>query len=57
VNNKQVSIRRNLEQAKHCVVEALSVVSAKENVQCAIDDIDHAIGLLREIRERLVEGK
>lgn len=40
--------RRLLQQARHCVEEALSVVEAKEDPQSALDDADQALLLLRD---------
>ena len=45
---KTVTLRRNLEQAGHCVAEALSVVDNDEDINCAIEDVKQAIELLRE---------
>jgi len=44
---RDVTLRRSLEQAQHCIVEALSVVEHGEDVNCAIDDVLQAIELLR----------
>jgi hypothetical protein len=41
-----VSLRRTLEQAHHCVAEALSVVETGEDPRCALDDVRAAVGLL-----------
>ena len=45
---RQVSLRRNLEQAKHCLEEALSIVEQNEDMNCALDDVEQAAQLLRE---------
>jgi hypothetical protein len=46
-NARSVTLRRTLEQAQHCVDEALSVVLHDEDMQCAVDDVHQAIELLR----------
>ena len=43
------SVRRNLQQAKHCIEEALSVLKNNEPTQQAIDDAEQAAMLLTEI--------
>jgi hypothetical protein len=56
VDNRDVSLRRSLEQARHCVQEALSVVSRSEDPRCAMDDVIQAAQLLRgKISEELVQ--
>lgn len=45
---KQELLRRNLEQAKHCIVEALSVLDHGEDRAMAIEDCEHARDLLVE---------
>ena len=45
-----ITLRRNLEQAKHCVEEALSVIMAGEPIGAAIEDIDQAMELLKHIK-------
>ena len=47
LNDRDVTLRRSLEQAQHCIVEALSVVEHGEDVRCAEDDVHQAIELLR----------
>lgn len=47
--SRQVTLRRNLQQALHCVQEALSVVERDEDLRCAVDDVKHARLLLDEI--------
>ncbi len=42
-----VTVRRHLQQAKHCVEEALSIVERDEDARCAIDDVEQAIALLK----------
>lgn len=46
LNDRDVTLRRSLEQAQHCIVEALSVVEHGEDVRCAEDDVLQAIDLL-----------
>jgi hypothetical protein len=46
-NKRVVSLRRSLEQAHHCVAEALSVVETGEDPRCALDDVRAAVELLR----------
>ncbi len=48
-NHRNISIRRNLEQAKHCLEEALSIVNNKEDLKCALDDVKAARDLLVEV--------
>jgi hypothetical protein len=45
---RQVTLRRLLEQTKHCVEEALSIVEQGEDVECAIDDIEQAQELIEK---------
>ncbi len=52
-NLPEPSIRRNLEQVMHCVREALSVVENGEPRASAVDDLDHAALLIKEVRKRL----
>ena len=47
LNDRDVTLRRSLEQARHCIAEALSVVEHGEDVRCAEDDVHQAIELLR----------
>jgi len=42
-----VSLRRTLEQVKHCVEEALSIIVHNEDARCAKDDLWAAGELLR----------
>jgi hypothetical protein len=46
LNDRDVTLRRSLEQALHCIAEALSVVEHGEDVRCAEDDVHQAIELL-----------
>ena len=45
-DSRNVTVRRSLEQAGHCIAEALSVVEHGEDVRCAEDDVHQAIELL-----------
>lgn len=40
-----VTLRRMIQQTKHCVEEALAIVERSEDARCAIDDLEQA-GLL-----------
>jgi len=58
--DRRVTLRRTLEQARHCVQEALSVVEHGEDVRCAADDVDAAVALLTgkvhdELRELVAD--
>lgn len=53
--DRNVTLRRTLEQAHHCVAEALSVVETGEDPRCALDDVQAAMGLLGgKVSEELV---
>ncbi len=57
-NPKNVAtLRRNIEQAKHCLEEALSVVVHEEDIERAVDDLDQARLLVDEIIERIRLGE
>ena len=43
---RNISLRRSLQQALHCLQEALSVIDNKEDPRCALDDVEQAHGLL-----------
>lgn len=45
-SNRTVTLRRMVQQVKHCVEEALAVVENTEDTRCAIDDLEHARALL-----------
>jgi hypothetical protein len=56
VADRDVSLRRSLEQAAHCVQEALSVVERREDPRCAMDDVIQAAQLLRgKVSDELVQ--
>lgn len=48
-DDKNVTLRRNLEQVIHCLTEAASVLEHKEDPRCAADDVWHAQELLRKV--------
>jgi hypothetical protein len=49
-----VTLRRSLEQAHHCIEEALSVVNHGEDLRCAEDDVWQATELLKgKVRQDL----
>lgn len=47
--DRNVTLRRHLEQARHCVEEALSVVLREEDPKCAVDDCEQAVALLGNV--------
>lgn len=51
--NRDVTVRRNLQQVKHCVEEALSVVENGEDRECALDDLQQAMLLIDVCMNRL----
>lgn len=52
-----VTVRRNLEQIKHCVEEALSIVIHREDPRHALDDLEQARQLILSVRVRILEEK
>lgn len=46
--DRQVTLRRMIQQVKHCVEEALSVVERSEDTRCAIDDLEQADMLIEK---------
>jgi hypothetical protein len=46
-DDRNVTLRRNIEQAIHCLTEAHSVLKNKEDPRCAADDVWQAAELLR----------
>jgi hypothetical protein len=54
--DRDVSIRRTLEQLVHCCEEALSVVMNDNDLRCALDDLDQADKLALAVRPRIVEA-
>lgn len=57
-NERRVTLRRTIQQVKHCVEEALSVVERDEDIRCALDDLDQAEALLEKCTEtaRVLSG-
>jgi len=47
LDDRRVTLRRTIEQAIHCLVEANSVLSNKEDPRCARDDVNQAAVLIR----------
>jgi hypothetical protein len=52
---RNVSLRRNVEQVGHCVAEALSVLNNDEDVRCAVDDLEQAKSLIETVLPKLRE--
>lgn len=50
---KTISIRRNIQQAGHCVSEALSIVEHGEEAACAVDDLHQARELIDTVLKRI----
>lgn len=50
-NDRNVTLRRMIQQVKHCAEEALSVVERDEDMRCAMDDLKQAEMLIRECIE------
>ncbi len=46
-DDRNVTLRRNLEQAIHCLTEAESVLRNQEDPRCAADDVWQAQELIR----------
>lgn len=46
---RRVTLRRSIEQAIHCLVEARSVLGNGEDPRCAADDVDQARELIRAV--------
>lgn len=55
MSNRDVTLRRNIEQIVHCAEEALSVVEQCEDLRCAIDDLEQARALIQEVLPKLRE--
>ena len=49
VDDRNVTLRRTIEQAIHCLVEADSVLKNKEDPRCASDDVWQAAELIRKV--------
>lgn len=56
MSDRTVTTRRTIQQIKHCVEEALSIVEKGEDRDCAIDDLKHARGLIDVALENLKNG-
>lgn len=50
-DSRTVTLRRLLQQTKHCVEEALSVVENSEDERCALDDLKQAEMLIEKCIE------
>jgi hypothetical protein len=48
-DDKNVTLRRTIEQAIHCLTEADSVLKNKEDPRCAADDVRQAWDLICEV--------
>ena len=48
-NDKEVTLRRSIEQAIHCLVEADSVLKNKEDPRCASEDVWQAQELIHKV--------
>lgn len=48
-DDRQVTLRRTIQQAIHCLVEAESVLSHGEDPRCAADDVWQAQELIRTV--------
>lgn len=44
----RVTLRRTVEQVKHCLEEALSVIEREEDLRGALDDVSQAQALLED---------
>jgi hypothetical protein len=53
MSDRNVSLRRTVEQIRHCVQEALSVVENDEDLNSALDDLRHAQGLIPEAMKKI----
>jgi hypothetical protein len=49
MSNRNLSIRRSLQQVKHRVKEALSVVEADEDFGHAINDLEQAMLIIKDV--------
>lgn len=47
-NDREVTLRRTLQQVGHCIDEALSVLEHSEDLECAVDDIEQAVAILQD---------
>jgi hypothetical protein len=49
MSKRDLTIRRSLQQVKHCVEEALAVVEANEDRGHAVNDLEQAVLLIKTI--------
>lgn len=55
-DDRTVTLRRTIEQARDCVSEALSVIEHDEDPRCALDDVVQAAQLLRgKVSDEIVQ--
>lgn len=52
-----VSLRRTVQQVKHCVQEALDVIEHGEDMGCALDDLEQAKALIVVCLKRILDGE
>jgi hypothetical protein len=57
-DENHVTLRRSLEQTRNCIQEALSVVENSEDSSMALQDVEHALELIKGVvvpalRERI----
>jgi len=48
-DERTITQRRSLQQVKHCVEEALSVLEHGEDQRCALDDLEQAYMLVAKV--------
>jgi hypothetical protein len=53
-DKRLIQPRRTLQQIKHCVEEALSVIENKEDPRCAYDDLIAAQDLIAHILKTVI---
>jgi len=53
VSNGSVTIRRTLQQIKHCIEEAISVIGSRENAYFALQDVEQSAALIAEVLPRI----
>jgi len=54
-DDRVISLRRSLQQVKHCIEEALAVVTYGEDLRSALDDLGAAQEILAVVKKRLFE--
>jgi hypothetical protein len=57
MTGRLVTIRRTVQQIKHCVDEALAVIENEEDAGCAIDDLQQAYVLIEVALKRFASDK